>query len=329
MIPWSLVGLLVWSDRPYALDLLSHFLLHAAGMLFVIALALLALRRWRSGANLVLVALILTTGWRLAATAPTGGLAHPGTTIRLVEFNMHGERARHDNEAITWLRDQDPDLVVLIEPPFGLLNDYPFLREKYPYTVEPAAGLMWEVMLLSRFPAEVQPIAEYSEETKFSFAARRSLIVRPPNASPFLLSAMHPPSPRTAETWRKSLEGAELNAGLFRAWRDKTSMPIVVAGDFNSTPVGRVHQTFARISGLKRSSPLLGGGTWPSRVPAAFALPIDCVWTSSEWTVNTIQVGPRFRSDHRPIVAELELPPPPKQPPSESTPREPLGGSVR
>lgn len=327
--PWSLVGLLVWSDRPYVPDLLSHFLLHAAAGCLMVGALLTAFRRWRSGMNLFLVGVVIAAGWRLSAPAPSGGPAPAGRVIRLVEYNGRGESSRHDNEAMKWARDQNADLVVLIEPAFGLLDDYPFLRQEYPYLVEPSAGLMWEVIVLSRFPAEVRAIAEYSEENKFSFAARRSLVVRPPGVEPFLLTAMHPPSPRTMATWRRSLEGVVLTGGILRAWREQTGMEVIVAGDFNSTPVGRLHRLFARESGLRGWSPMVGGGTWPASLPPWLSIPIDRVWTSDGITVRSMLVGPQFRSDHRPIVCEIVMPSQPEQTPSNSTKGEPLGGLAR
>lgn len=323
--PWLLVALMAWTSRPYALDLVAHFLLHAAALLMLTAIALLVLRRPIAASSPALVALALIVGWRTFARGPTGG--DVAGTITLVEFNMQGESSRHDNNAAAWLRDQNADVIVLIEPPIGLLEDYPYLKRAYPYSVAPEAGLMWEVMLLSRFPAEVRAIAEYSEETKFSFAARRSMVVTPSDGAPFLLTAMHPPSPRTPETWKRALEGVQLNGRLLREFARESGMPVIVAGDFNSTPFGRVHREFARESGLTGWCPLLGGGTWPARLPAWLSIPIDRVWTSAGMEMRSMHAGPRFRSDHRPIVARVARGP--SQTPSDLRPREPASDSVR
>lgn len=327
--PWSLVALMAWTDRPHGLDLLSHFLAHAAAVVVIVGLGCTLLRRFVSAANLGLVALAIMLGWSFWADAPAGAPVPGARVLTLVQFNMQGESSRHDNDAAAWLRDQQADVIVLIEPPFGLLNDYPFLRERYPFVVEPQPGLMWEVMLLSRFPAEVRPITEYSEETKFSFAARRSLLVNPPDGVPFLLSAMHPPSPRTRETWMKSLEGVRLNGRLLREFHERTSIPIIVAGDFNSTPFGRVHREFAQGSGFTAWATLFNGGTWPARLPRWLAIQIDRVWTTPGVSVHTMSVGPAFRSDHRPIVSRIALPALPAQNPANDRQREPVGQSAR
>lgn len=328
--PWSLPVLLCWSDRPYWLDLASHFLLHAAAVCAVIGAVLTAFRwRW-FGLNLLAVGAAVAIGWRLSVTAPVARVAMPGErVVRLLEYNAQQEHSRHDNEAMSWIRDQNADLIVLIEPPWGLLNDYPFLRKEYPYSVAPEAGLMWEVIVLSRHPAEIQPIAEYSERNKFSFAARRSLVVRLPGCKPFLLSAMHPPSPRTPETWRRGLETTVLNGRIIAEWRRTNGMEAVIAGDFNSSPIGRLHRHFARSSGLIGWSHMFGAGTWPASLPTWFSVPIDRVWTSPGIRVKTITIGPRFRSDHRAVVAELIVPGLTEQVPSPTGRSEPEGTDDR
>jgi endonuclease/exonuclease/phosphatase (EEP) superfamily protein YafD len=329
-LPWTLVALLCWSERPYWLDLASHFLLHAAVACLVIG-ALMAAVRWRwFGLNFLAVGIAVALGWRLSMSVPDARAAGPDErVVRLLEYNARGEHSRHDNDAVAWIRDQNADLIVLIEPPWGLLSDYPFLKEAYPYRVEPEAGLMWEVIVLSRHPAEIRAIAEYSEKTKFSFAARRSLIVRVPGCEPFLLSAMHPPSPRTRETWRRGIDTIELNGKIIEAWRRASAMEVVIAGDFNSSPVGRYHRLFRSTSGLTGWSPMFAAGTWPALLPRWLSVPIDRVWTSAGVRVRSITIGPRFRSDHRGVVAELIVPAGPERTPSPSGPDEPAGTDAR
>lgn len=329
-LPWSLVVLLWWSERPYWLDVASHFLLHAAVVCAAIGAVLAAARRWRFGMNLLAVSVTTAIGWRLSLSVPDARAAGPGErVVRLLEYNARGEHSRHDNDAVAWIRDQNADVIVLIEPPWGFLSDYPFLKEAYSYRVEPEAGLMWEVIVLSRFPAEVRAIAAYSEETKFSFAARRSVIVRAPGCEPFLLSAMHPPSPRTRETWRRGIDTTELNGRIIGDWRRSSGMEAVIAGDFNSSPAGRYHRAFARTSGLIGWSPMFGGGTWPASLPRWFSVPIDRVWTSAGIRVRAITIGPRFRSDHRGVVAELMIPAGPERNPSPASPSEPQSTDAR
>lgn len=300
---------LAWTDRPYVLDLASHFALHAAVLACAVAIVFAACASRIAALALGVLGVSMGAVWWAGARAPAGDPPRAGEApFRIVLFNAGLDHSKHDAALMQWLMAQQADAIVLVEAPWGFVSDYPFLKRDYAFIIEPEAGMMWAVVVLSKHPAEILPIAVYSEENKFSFAARRSLLVRKPGATPLLLSAMHPPSPRTVRTWRLALDGTTLNARLFRAWDSRSDLPLVVAGDFNSSPVGRVHRTFARESGLRAWSPRFGAGTWPARLPTWLALPIDRVWTNASARVVSIQVGPRFRSDHRPIVVDLMVP---------------------
>lgn len=337
--PWLLVGLLAWTHRPYWLDLASHFLLHAGVMCLLAGAALLIARCRIVGTSCLLAGLAVAAGWRMSASAPSGVDAtnRPRPSVRIVFFNAHEEVSRHDNDAFAWIRDQNPDAIVIIEPPWALLEDYPFLRRDFPHVVEPQPGMLWSILLLSRWPAQVEPLAPYADEIKFSFVARRSLLVSHPAGERFILTAMHPPSPRTPATWRRSIGEVGRDGGIIRQWAERSALPIVVVGDFNSTPVGRVHRTFARASRLRGWSPWVGGGTWPARMPPWLSLPIDRAWTGYGAAVRTMKVGPCFRSDHRPVVVDIVLrdgkgsgdSSAPEQTPFDPSPIESPGGSTR
>lgn len=311
-LAWLPVLLLVWTERPYLLDLASHFLPHAGAAMIFFGGVLALLRGRILGASSAAAGLVLVLAWMFAVRAPIGGgtPAEGATRLKLVFYNMYGSHSRHDNEFNTWLRDQKPDLVVIVDAAWGYLQDQPWLTREYPYHIEPEPGLLWSNVLLSRFPAEVTPLVEYSEEIKFSFIARRSLLVTLESGARFLLTADHPPSPRTRETWLRSLREIERDGPVVRAWAERVGVPIVMPGDFNSSPQGRVHREFGRLSGLVAWQPMILRGTWPASLPRWMALPIDKVWTSppgSGVVVRSMVVGPQFRSDHRPLIIELDV----------------------
>ncbi|MGA9161776.1 MAG: endonuclease/exonuclease/phosphatase family protein [Actinomycetota bacterium] len=93
---------------------------------------------------------------------------------------------------------------------------------------------------------------------------------------------------------------------------DDLDTPIVVGGDLNERPDGRA---VARLSGRFRDAWLLGGDadgeTFPAHEPTAR---IDYLFVSEAIAVERVLVPPgpdaRSASDHRPLVAELTLPPP-------------------
>ncbi len=309
----ALVALAWWTGRPYWLDLASHFLVSAAVGLGAIGLGLAGLRRWPSAGVTLAAALAIPLIARSDATAPVASAVVPAGFVRLklVQYNAYGEHSRNDKEFMSWLRDQEADLVAIIDPPWGWRRDYPYLTREYPSYVEPQPGLEWPIILLSRLPAEVSPLVEYSDKVTFSFVGRRSLLVRVGDGSlagAFLFTGMHPPSPRTPKSWGNSLEVVERDGPILRDWMERSGLPVIVSGDFNSTVQGRVHRTLARLSGMSGWSPVWNAGTWPASMPSWLSLPIDRVFTGGGAVVRSMVVGPRFRSDHRPVVMVVDVP---------------------
>lgn len=214
----------------------------------------------------------------------------------------------HDDVGfLRWLREVDPDLICLMAPNTGLVRNDPWLAATYPNRVEPQRGAWWPIILLSRPSAEQRRLAPLSDALRHSFVARRSLIVDVGARRPLLFTGMRPPSPRTIEYWRDSLTSAVRDGRVLRAFADSADVHVLVAGDFNSTPFGRVHRTFSDASGLRPWAPLPPEGTWPAEAPSWLALAIDRVWVDERIRVRRGETGPAFGSDHRPIVLDLEI----------------------
>jgi len=278
---------------------------------------LIFLRLKRAAVHSLLAGLLTLTLWWASCTPPIGaGPLMPGfERIRIVHYNAFGPATRTDADFARWLRDVDPDIAVLVDAPWGYSAAHAWLRERYPHRIEPEPGRAWPYIILSRWPLEDAAVAPYSEATQFSFVARRSVVVSAPGGARFLITAMNPASPRSPSDWRLALSVVRRDGPLLREWRQRTGLPMIVAGDFNSAPTGRAHKTFARESGLVGWSPVAGAGTWPSWLPPWLSLPIDRFFSSPDVRLKTLGIGPRFRSDHRAIVGEFDVPVVPGPPP--------------
>lgn len=313
---WVLVGLLVWPDRPWRVDLLSHFVAHFGAALLVLAGVVALSRRTRCAAWGIGAAGLALALWHVWACRPpvgvggAGGIgAGGGFELKIVQYNA--KSVHEDARFEAWLKEQDADLVCLIETPWGFAASRPWVRERYPYRVEPSVQLAWPNLLLSKYPLELLEMEADNPEHMFSFVARRSVTVRLPSGARLAWTAMHPPSPRTRGSWSKSLREASRDAGILARYLAKEdALPMVVTGDFNSAPTGRLHRQFARESGLVGWSPRVGAGTWPSAAGRWLGVPIDRVWTSAGASggvggpvVTEMRVGPRFSSDHLAVVA--------------------------
>lgn len=89
---------------------------------------------------------------------------------------------------------------------------------------------------------------------------------------------------------------------------------VILAGDFNSTPWSFLLRRFDRATGLQRHTRALP--TWPAQawtrlyLPAIFPfLPIDHVYSGSQWRLVSLRRGPRTSSDHYPIEATFTFSP--------------------
>ena len=88
--------------------------------------------------------------------------------------------------------------------------------------------------------------------------------------------------------------------------------PIVVAGDFNATPWSAPFRRLLRDAGLRDSARGFGyRGTWPSTLWWTGMIPIDHVLVSPRWRVEDRRIGSDLGSDHRAVVVDLTLTPPP------------------
>lgn len=316
LLPWAAVGVLLWWRRPYYLDLASQGSLHGAAAMAFLALALLGFKRWLGAASCGFASLAIAMLWSTWARPPAAApptLPPGGVQFRIAHYNAFAHASRHDEQFAQWLQSQDTEIVVIVDSPWRYVDAQPWLAERYPYRVEPDASFQWPMTVLSKYPttpaSEIFAFPSKYPGVEYSFTAQRAPVVTLPDGQRFLISAMHPPSPRTVKSWTSSLRIARREAEMIHAWREGTGLGVLVTGDFNSTPAGRVHRTFARLSGLTGWSALSGGGTWPADYSPWISIPIDRIWTSDGMVVRSVDIGPQFKSDHRPFVAEVYVPP--------------------
>jgi len=308
----------VFPASSYALDLLAHFAPHA---ILLGLLSLPASLAWKgrlplalSGTiTLLLLALVLV---RYQAFAPGGAGDAPTRTVRVAVYNAFARGATRTGSELDdvfreWLIDSGADLVCVVDPPWhirrsGLWPGEPFL----PHVVERmTAHGRHTITLLSRWPVRLEPLTESDDPRyRLSFAAYSSVIVEFPAGGEALFTAAHPRSPRNKRAWELSERWSKVDAELLRAWRDDNDLPVIFAGDFNTTPTGRLHALIARETGLRSPTRPFTQGSWPASAPTFLALPIDRVYVTPDIRVTRATVGPRVYSDHRPVLFELEIP---------------------
>lgn len=194
----------------------------------------------------------------------------------------------------------DPDVIVLVEAPPDLIRlfrrERP-LEEEYPHVLMRGPSperTSWRVVL-SRWPLEDRRTPD----------EMRCVVVAP--FGRFGLIAVHPASPRDQGRWEagnRLVQGAGASAAEFQ----REGLPVVVAGDLNSTPSGPRSRALCTVGGLLRCKPLTRPvGTFPAMLPGVLRIALDDVWVSPGWRVGMWEIGDSVGSDHAPLLVDLVL----------------------
>ncbi len=303
----------VWlPGRGYYLDLAAHALWAAWPAAVIPVLVLIFAKRWRSAIVGVVALVVWFAGVWSAATAyaPERPSAGPAAEIRVAFYNIRGMKNRGGAAFEAWVAEHAPDVLCIAEADNGVLSTMPSLRERYPHRIEQVSGMRWPMLVLSTRPFLEVGMENGYERNRRSFIARRGVRIEVSPGVEVLVGPIHLTSPRSEETWQLGIDNARTTGALVAEWVQETGVPVIVPGDFNTTPLGRAYRAFGEASGLRSSERLIGGGTWPARLPAIASIPIDRVWTSPELVRSVPVVGPRFGSDHRPIYLDVSIPSP-------------------
>ena len=308
------------------LDILNHLqLLLFFGTLgaLIVSLMLAMRRRWQV---LALVG-FLASSWTfvpewLSSLAPRQAVSDT-TTLKVMTHNIFG--LNYDmNRVDAVIREEDPDIVALQEffPEQQGLGD--LLEARYPYFVQCRGGKRANLGLYSKFPfektmaPEACPANAMGEQRTAHISARFTLST----GTTFSLMTTHIDWPYPVERQRDQLAAAAEAANAIDG-------PLLVVGDFNSTPWSYALKGFEAATGLKRETRNLI--TYPElfTVPDGIArrmpwlplepkmcegddcraqlvrlepfLPLDQVFQRG-MIVSELHRGAQTGSDHRPVV---------------------------
>jgi endonuclease/exonuclease/phosphatase (EEP) superfamily protein YafD len=222
-------------------------------------------------------------------------LADGERTIRLVHFNTYKNNADTPAIAAEILR-LDGDLVSLVEITSAKFKAIqPLLQTKYPYFYDCDAGRACDNAIVSK-----QPLSNPEGKTIWEGPDFARVEVGDA-ATGFVFYSLH--MSRFPHS-RYQLHQAKVLVGLL----EKETRPIIIAGDFNTTPFSRISKLLQEGANLSRVTEL---PTWPTHLGLP-QLSIDHIFLSKEFrTLAVEQIGNAAGSDHYPIVQELAYQPRP------------------
>lgn len=291
---FSLVGLA--GGRSWVFDLCSHFQAQYAGFQLLCVGVLVVLWRFR----LALVPLVLM-GVPLAQLAPyyrpVPEAASPGgQAIKVLTFNVLSSNPRH-REVLEWVRAADPDVAFFPEITPEWLASLEPLAESMPHRVARPQEDNFGFAFFSKHPIVTREMIPSK-----LVPAPLLRVVLDVQGNYVLFLGLHPLPPMAR------VYAADRDLVLARAAElARTHQgPVVVAGDFNTTPWSAGMRPLAA-AGLRDAR--LGWGfsaTWRRNLPP-FAVPIDQVWVNARMGVARILTGPALGSDHHAVTAELRF----------------------
>ena len=299
-----------------ALDLLNHLqLLLFGGAMVSTALAILVFPRnlWRRSvivcgtlgfiASSLVVVPEMISGLGPRDPSPTDGRR----VVRLMTHNLFGRN--YDMELVTSvIAAEDPDIIALQEYFGGQASElHPLISGRYPFYARCKGGKRANIGLYSRFPFTEKMSPGACPEDAYGTQRTANIIAdfTLEDGQRFAVVTTHLDWPVPIERQR-----AELHE-LVEAIAD-IDEPLILVGDFNSTPWSYTLRSFEAEAGLTRHTrnlvtfPMVWYylGDWRPLIPI---LPLDHAMTRGAISVHAVRAGPPTGSDHLPVIIDFSL----------------------
>lgn len=302
----ALVSILPLGARFYwVLELTTHFRLQYLAATALVLVLAVARRRW--GATAVLVAAAAVSAAPVLPYLPLSrGLAaaagaQDDTQLRVLSVNV-SFRQFSARRLLELVREAEPDVVVIQELTPHAQSVLADLDTAFPYNHKFAADGPIGIGLWSRFPLES------SRTFALGRAPAIEARVHAPQGS-FTVVGVHLRAP-TAQR-RAAARNRELRA--LGAYSAAVEGPLVVAGDFNTTPYSPYFSDWleaGKLTDSRRGRTL--SVSWPTMLPW-LGIPIDHVAVNDGFTILSHGRLPNFESDHYGVLVDLALRAPPER----------------
>jgi len=301
IVAFAIVGassvLAVFAPLGWPFELFSHFRPQYAAASLLIAVLL----AWQRRPAYAAAALVLA-GWHGMPVAQRA-LADPpvvceGTAFTVVTANLHYVNERPE-PFLGWLDTQSADVVVVQEVTDSWARTLALLPE-YPHQYVLPRPDAYGIGVLSRWPLEAVAAVDLADDGLPSLSG----VVRI-DGQPVRFLGLHTRWPVLPWLARSRDDALRRVAEIART----EELPIVVLGDLNLSPDA---PAFGRLLGDSGLRDVMHGPDWRPTWRASFwplALRIDHVLVNGDLCVDHAEVGAPIGSDHRPVIARLQVRP--------------------
>jgi endonuclease/exonuclease/phosphatase (EEP) superfamily protein YafD len=224
------------------------------------------------------------------------------TWLSLLVSNVLMYNKEYDKLAAL-IQKQEPDIVLLLESDMAWQKGLAPVTKQYPYRVEIPLENTYGMHLYSKLPLRQQKVSYLLDKDIPSIKT----FVKLRNGTWVELHVVHPKPPVPTEDATSEKRDAE----IVMIARDiaNSKYPVVVAGDFNDVAWSRTTELFQEVSGLL--DPRLGRGFYNTFNANYLFLrwPLDHVFHSTHFKVESIKRLPNIGSDHFPMFIRLSFAP--------------------
>lgn len=231
--------------------------------------------------------------WRLWPRRPPPGGAGVEPLLRIVSANLLYKNG-HFERTLRAIAAFEADIVVLCEVTPEMRAQLRGLGARFPHALDTCApDSLYGIAILSRFPLAVRSSGIGEDPLPRHLAADLSV-----KGQVISLVVIHPTNPLRLGRAHRIPAEFDAVAALCRAPED-----LVLIGDCNAAGWSRY------LRDLEKDAKLVNDGrlrpSWPVWLPPLIRLPLDHVWVRGRLTLLRAELGPRFGSDHLPLVAEI------------------------
>ena len=220
--------------------------------------------------------------------------------FKLLVCNVYQDNRKTEG-CLRCIRENDPDIIILVETDSWWKSQLASLEEVYPHRVLKPLDNTYGMLLYSKLEL-IEPAVKYLVEDDIPSIHTK---IRLPSGDLFHLYSVHPEPPVPQENPRSTERDAEL---LIVAKQAKgCQLPVIVAGDLNDVAWSYTTELFMKVSGLL--DPRRGRGFFNTFHARYWFLrwPLDHVFCSRHFQLFNLKRLDAMGSDHFPILIELEL----------------------
>jgi vancomycin resistance protein VanJ len=300
MLLWNVLR--IWPGEEFWPVAMVNYFAPWFALLLVPMVMIAWLLKERALSGFLLIALILIAIRFIPYFTPSRSSSSTDNQIKVMSFNVF--QRNNDVEAlIEIIRENDSDLVALQEvtPDVGEQLSTA-LSSQYPYHTLELLGNMMGQGLLSKYP-----IHQISELPDYNF---QSATIDTPEGSIQVFN-IHSPT-LIPFTWKEDWQIQRTFFEGILAEIAKVEGPIIVLGDFNTTPLSELYALLTdNLTDTHLASGWGFGFSYPARPKLGIRLPtpllrIDYIFTNEYFSSYDTQVLKESGdSDHRPVLTYL------------------------